>query len=145
VLAVSRGIGLAASAVLVVMLLFAVLRGRVEAITGMGTALGAVVLLGPVVHPWYLLWAAIPLAATRGLPRYRRFALAASAVLALLVPPTGADFQFRAFQLPMAIIAGIGILLVFLLVLRRHLAGQTGPDIDVLPGRAPVPAPHTTP
>lgn len=144
VLAVSRNIGLAASAVLVVLLLFAVLRGRVEPITGMGTALGAVVLLGPVVHPWYLLWAAIPLAATRGLPRYRRAALAASAVLALLVPPTGADFQFRAFQLPLAIVAGIGILLVVLLVLRRHLAGQSGPDIDVLPGRAPVPVPETS-
>jgi alpha-1,6-mannosyltransferase len=144
VLAVSRGIGLAASAVLVVMLLFAVLRGRVEAITGMGAGLGAVVLLGPVVHPWYLLWAAIPLAATRGLPRYRRAALAASAVLAVLVPPTGADFDFRAFQLPMAIAAGMGILLVVLLVLRHHLAGQTGPDIDVLPGRAPVPASDTT-
>jgi alpha-1,6-mannosyltransferase len=145
VLAVSRNIGLAASAVLVLLLLFAVLRGRVEPITGMGTALGAVVLLGPVVHPWYLLWAAIPLAATRGLPRYRRAALAASAVLALLVPPTGADFQFRAFQLPMSIIAGLGILLVILLVLRRHLAGQTGHDIDVLPGRAPVPVPGPTP
>ncbi|TQM45718.1 alpha-1,6-mannosyltransferase [Pseudonocardia cypriaca] len=145
VLAVSRNIGLAASAVLVVMLLFAVLRGRVEPITGMGTALGAVVLLGPVVHPWYLLWAAIPLAATRGLPRYRRAALAASAVLALLVPPTGADFQFRAFQLPLSIIAGIGILLVILLVLRHHLAGQSGHDIDVLPGRSPVPVPETTP
>jgi alpha-1,6-mannosyltransferase len=144
VLAVSRNIGLAASAVLVVMLLFAVLRGRVDAVTGMGTGLGAVVLLGPVVHPWYLLWAAIPLAATRGLPRYRRAALAASAVLALLVPPTGADFQFRAFQLPLSIVAGLGILLVFLLVLRRHLAGQSGPDIDVLPGRAPVPVPETS-
>lgn len=143
VLAVSRNIGLAASAVLVLMLLFAVLRGRVEPITGMGTGLGAVVLLGPVVHPWYLLWAAIPLAATRGLPRYRRAALAASAVLALLVPPTGADFQFRAFQLPLSIIAGLGILLVFLLVLRRHLAGQSGFDIDVLPGRSPVPGPET--
>jgi alpha-1,6-mannosyltransferase len=145
VLAVARGIGLATSAVLVGMLLIAVVRGRLDAVTGMGAGLGAVVLLGPIVHPWYLLWAAIPLAATRGLPRYRRFALAASAVLALLVPPTGADFNFRAFQLPMAIVAALGILLVVLLVLRSHLVGQTGPDIDALPGRAPVPAPETTP
>jgi alpha-1,6-mannosyltransferase len=144
-LAVARGIGLAAAGVLVVLLLFAVLRGRLDAITGMGAGLGAVVLLGPIVHPWYLLWAAIPLAATRGLPRYRRAALAASAVLALLVPPTGADFNFRAFQLPLAIIAGLGILLVVLLVLRRHVAGQTGADIDALPGRAPIPAPHPEP
>jgi alpha-1,6-mannosyltransferase len=45
----------------------------------------------------------------------------------------------------MAIVAGVAILLVVLLVLRQHLAGQTGPDIDVLPGRAPVPAPETSP
>jgi alpha-1,6-mannosyltransferase len=142
-LGVARGIGLAASAVLVGMLLLAVLRGRLDPITGMGAGLGAVVLLGPIVHPWYLLWAAIPLAATRGLPRYRRAALAASAVLALLVPPTGADFNFRAYQLPMAIVAALGILLVVLLVLRRHLAGQHGVDIDALPGRTPVPAPDS--
>jgi alpha-1,6-mannosyltransferase len=145
VLAVARGIGLATSAVLVGMLLLAVVRGRLDAVTGMGAGLGAVVLLGPIVHPWYLLWAAIPLAATKGLPRYRRLALAASAVLALLVPPTGADFNFRAFQLPMSILAGLGLLLLVLLLLRRHLAGQTGPDIDALPGRAPAPAPETTP
>jgi alpha-1,6-mannosyltransferase len=144
VLALTRGIGLAASAVVAGFLLLAVLRGRVDAITGMGTALGAVVLLGPIVHPWYLLWAAIPLAATKGLPRYRRLALAASGVLALVVPPTGADFQFRAFQLPLAIIAAIVILVLVLLVLRRQLSGQTGPDIDALPGRAPVPAPQST-
>jgi alpha-1,6-mannosyltransferase len=140
VLALARGIGLTASAVLVVLLLFAVLRGRIDAITGMGTGLGAVVLLGPIVHPWYLLWAAIPLAATQGLPRYRRFALAASGVLALCVPPTGADFNFRAFQLPLAIVAGLGMLALVLIFVRRSLAGQTGVDIDALPGRTPVPA-----
>src|SRR5690606_42116740 len=102
VLAVSRNIGVAASAVIVVMLLLAVLRGRVEPITGMGTALGAVVLLGPVVHPWYLLWAAIPLAATRGLPRYRRAALAASAVLPPPVPPPRPRLPLRALPAPLA-------------------------------------------
>ncbi|OLT12877.1 hypothetical protein BJF78_23380 [Pseudonocardia sp. CNS-139] len=139
VLALTRGIGLLASAVVVGMLLLAVLRGRVDAITGMGTALGAVVLLGPIVHPWYLLWAVIPLAATRGLPAYRRSVLAASAVLALVVPPTGADFSFRAFQLPLAILAALVLLVLVLVVLRRQLAGQTGVDIDALPGRSPVP------
>jgi alpha-1,6-mannosyltransferase len=138
VLGLTRAIGVTASAVVVALLLFAVLRGRVDAITGMGTGLGAVVLLGPIVHPWYLLWAAIPLAATQGLPRYRRFALAASGVLALVVPPTGADFQFRAFQLPLAILAALLMLAIAVLVMRRMLAGQSGADIDVLPGRAPV-------
>ena len=48
-----------------------------------------------------------------------RAVLAASAVLAVMVPPTGADFNFRAYQLPMAVLAGIGIALVALLWVRR--------------------------
>ncbi|MEN3266206.1 MAG: alpha,6-mannosyltransferase [Pseudonocardia sp.] len=145
VLLLTRGLGGLGAGILVVMLLLATLRGRVDPVTGMGTGLGAVVLLGPIVHPWYLLWAAIPLAATQGLPRYRRAALAASAVLALLVPPTGADFSFRAYQLPMAILAGILMLVLVLLVQRRQLAGQRGVDVDAWPGRVPTPEPERGP
>jgi alpha-1,6-mannosyltransferase len=120
------------SALLCLRLLFLVLRGRLDPVTGLGVGLGAVVLLGPVVHPWYLLWAAIPLAATRGMPRHRRAALAASALLAVMLPPTGADFAFRSFQLPLAILAGIAILLAALVIVRRELraagdAPQTQP------------------
>ncbi|NMI02279.1 polyprenol phosphomannose-dependent alpha 1,6 mannosyltransferase MptB, partial [Pseudonocardia acidicola] len=126
-LTITRGVGGLAAALVCCWLLLATLRGRVEPVTGLGAGLGAVVLLGPVVHPWYLLWAAIPLAATQGLPRYRRAALAASALLALMVPPTGADFAFRAYQLPMAIVAGALILLVAILVVRRRLLAEPEP------------------
>jgi alpha-1,6-mannosyltransferase len=121
-------------------------RGRVPAARGaagaarrgvrMAAGMGAVVLFGPVVHPWYLLWAVIPLAATKGLPIYRRTILAASAVLALFVPPTGADFNFRVFQLPLAIVAGLLMLVLLLAFQRYRLAGQQGVDIDALPGHA---------
>jgi len=121
VLTITRGLGGVLAALLCLRLLFLVLRGRLDPVTGLGVGLGAVVLLGPVVHPWYLLWAAIPLAATRGMPRHRRAALAASALLAVMLPPTGADFAFRSFQLPLAILAGIVILAVALLVVRREL------------------------
>ena len=143
-LVLTRGVGLAGAAVLVGMLLLATLRGRIDAVTGIGAGLGAVVLLGPVVHPWYLLWAAIPLAATRGLPRHRRAALAASAVLAVVVPPTGADFNFRAFQLPIAVAAALIMLFLVLAVQRRQLVGQSGADVDALPGRTPQPEPAAT-
>jgi alpha-1,6-mannosyltransferase len=143
VLTLTRAVGLAGAAVLVVMLLLATLRGRLDPITGTGAGLGAVVLLGPVVHPWYLLWAAIPLAATRGLPRHRRAALGASAVLALVVPPTGADFNFRAFQLPIAVVAALVMLFLVLWFQRRQLIGKTGVDIDALPGRMPDPRPES--
>jgi alpha-1,6-mannosyltransferase len=141
VLAVARGIGLTGAAIAAGWLLLSVLRGRLDAISGMAAGMGVVVLFGPVVHPWYLLWAVIPLAATKGLPVYRRFILAASAVLALCVPPTGADFNFRVFQLPLAMLAGIVMLVVLLAFQRSRLAGQHGADIDALPGHAPKPAP----
>ncbi|GAA1831270.1 polyprenol phosphomannose-dependent alpha 1,6 mannosyltransferase MptB [Pseudonocardia ailaonensis] len=130
-LTIARGIGGLAAALACGWLLWATLKGRVDPVTGVGVGLGAVVLLGPVVHPWYLLWAAIPLAATKGLPRYRRFALAASAVIAVVVPPTGADFNFRAFQLPLAIVAGIVMLLVALVWVRRDLRREQARDAAV--------------
>ncbi len=130
VLTLTRGLGGLAAAVLVAGLLLATLRGRLDPVTGMGVGFGAVVLLGPVVHPWYLLWTVIPLAATQALPSHRRAALAASAVLAVVVAPTGADFSFRAYQLPMAILAGIVILVIVLIAQLRQLAGQSGADVD---------------
>jgi alpha-1,6-mannosyltransferase len=142
VLTITRGLGGVAAAVVCAGLLLAVLRGRIEPVTGLGVGLGAVVLLGPVVHPWYLLWAAIPLAATTGLPQHRRGALAASAVLAVMVPPTGADFAFRAYQLPMAMLAGIVILLVaMVLVYRKVAAGSAEPALATLTGPPADPAP----
>jgi alpha-1,6-mannosyltransferase len=132
VLTITRGLGGIVAALLCLRLLLLVLRGRLDPVTGVGVGLGAVVLLGPVVHPWYLLWAAIPLAATRGMPRHRRAALAASALLAVMLPPTGADFAFRSFQLPLSIMAGIVILVVALLLVRRELRGAA-PAITAAP------------
>jgi alpha-1,6-mannosyltransferase len=137
-LAAARGIGLVGAAVAVGLLLLAVLRERLDAVSAMAAGMGAVVLFGPVVHPWYLLWAVIPLAATLRLPIYRRTILAASALVALFVPPTGADFNFRVFQLPLAIVAGLVMLFLLLAFQRHRLAGQRGVDIDALPGRAPA-------
>ena len=136
VLGLFRGTGLAIAGVICAVLLWKVYRGRLDPITGMAAGMGAVVLLGPVVHPWYVLWGLIPLAATQALPRYRRALLAASAVLALVVPPTGADFNFRPYQLPFALIAAFVIVVLILLEQRRLLAGQTGSDIRALPGRS---------
>ena len=61
------------------------------------------------------------------MPRHRRAALAASALLAVMLPPTGSDFAFRSFQLPLAILAGILILAVALLVVRRELRASGSP------------------
>jgi alpha-1,6-mannosyltransferase len=136
VLALSRSIGLATAGVICLLLLWRCWRGRVEPLTGIGVALGAVVLLGPVVHPWYLLWAAIPLAASASRPAFRITAVAASTALAVLVSPTGADFLFRAWVVPTAIIAAAITLVVPLLVVR----GRTPPlDAAFRIGQPPRP------
>jgi alpha-1,6-mannosyltransferase len=121
ILTLTRALGGVVAGLICLRLLIGTLRGQLDPVTGVGAGLGAVVLLSPTVHPWYLLWAAIPLAASYARIRFRRVAVAGSAIVALLVPPTGADFAFRAFQLPMAIIAGVVILLVALYPIRHRI------------------------
>ena len=73
VLGLTRGIGVVIIAIVVTWLLLAVFRGRLHPVGGLGVALGATVLLFPVVQPWYVLWAVIPLAAwatRRSLPQH---------------------------------------------------------------------------
>ncbi|HEX2297977.1 MAG TPA: polyprenol phosphomannose-dependent alpha 1,6 mannosyltransferase MptB [Pseudonocardiaceae bacterium] len=118
VLGLMRSTGLATSAVVCVLLMWRCWRGRLDPLAGLGVGLGAVVLLGPVVHPWYLLWAAIPLAASATHPVFRISATVASTVLALLVAPTGSDFLFRAWVVPTAIVAGAVLLVLPLLMVR---------------------------
>ncbi len=128
VVALARSTGLAAAGGVCLLLLWRCWRGRIEPVAGLGIALGAVVLLGPVVHPRYLLWAAIPLAASATHSAFKITATLASAVLALLVAPTGSDFLFRAWVVPTAIVAAAIILVVPLLVVR----GRTPPLATVL-------------
>lgn len=127
-LALVRAVGLVAAAGVCGWLLWGGFRGRVDPLTGLGVALGALVLLGPVVHPWYLLWGSIPLAATGAAEGYRRAAIVLSVALALLVPPTGQDFYLRAFVLFQAIAAAAVILAVPLLLLRGRLPARVLPE-----------------
>ncbi|MDD7937524.1 polyprenol phosphomannose-dependent alpha 1,6 mannosyltransferase MptB [Actinomycetospora lutea] len=121
VLDLTRAAGLGVAALVCVLLVFMVLNGRLHAVAGMGYGFGAVFLAGPVLHPWYLLWAVVPLAASVRNPRIRGFAVAVCAIVALLVPPTGADFSFRTYQLPMAITAAALLALVPLAVVRGRV------------------------
>jgi hypothetical protein len=57
-------------------------------VKALGLSLLAVVVLGPVVQPWYLLWALVPLAAVAG-ERLAVGLAVSSAVLCLLILPGG--------------------------------------------------------
>jgi alpha-1,6-mannosyltransferase len=64
-------------------------RGRPVSPAGLGIGLLAVVTLGPVIQPWYLLWGMVPLAAA-GPGRLRPLLVWVSTGLSLLVLPNGA-------------------------------------------------------
>lgn len=61
-LTITRGAGVALAAAFMVRMLFATYRGHIHAVGGLGVATFVMVILFPVVHPWYMLWAIVPLA-----------------------------------------------------------------------------------
>ncbi|TDV35326.1 polyprenol phosphomannose-dependent alpha 1,6 mannosyltransferase MptB [Actinophytocola oryzae] len=69
--------------------LVAVATGRWHPLTGLGVVFAAMLVTGPVVQPWYLLWAVLPLAASLRAERARRPLVLVSVAGALLLPPVG--------------------------------------------------------
>ena len=104
VLALTRAIGVLIIAVLVTWLLLAVLRGRLHPVGGLGVALGATVLLFPVVQPWYLLWAIIPLAAWATRPGFRDRGDRGHLIVGIFGPTANGD-RFALFQIVDATLA----------------------------------------
>jgi len=152
ILALTRATGVLIIAVLVSWLLLAVLRGRLHPVGGLGVAMGATVLLFPVVQPWYLLWAIIPLAAWATRPRFRIATVAVSLIVGIFGPTANGD-RFALFQILNATLASavIVVLLIGLTLNRlpwRYLPGSderySGEDLDTGPGADPSGLPPAT-
>jgi alpha-1,6-mannosyltransferase len=129
VLALTRGIGVFLIAVVVTWLLLAVLRGRLHPVGGLGVALGATVLLFPVVQPWYLLWAIIPLAAWATRPRFRAAAIVVTLVVGIFGPTANGD-RFALFQIVLATAASFVIVLLLIAVTYYRLPWRKLPNAD---------------
>ncbi len=99
-------------------------RRTIEPIQGLGIALGAFVLLSPVIQPWYLLWAALPLAASTGLSTYRRATVWLSAVFSVIIMPNGATIPV--FTIVQAVVVAAVVVGGALWMLRR--SGLPRPD-----------------
>ena len=148
VLTLTRTIGSLVSAAVGLRMLLAVRSGRLHPVGGLGITLGAIVLLFPVVHPWYLLWAAIPLAAWASAPVYRRVAVSVSAVIALLLMPNGAEFPpFVILQAALAAVAGaaVAVLLVQRRLPWREQLATVAPALRRPAERDPAPAAYPEP
>ena len=148
VLSLTRAMGVLSIAITVSWLLLSVLRGRLHPVGGLGVALGATVLLFPVVQPWYLLWAIIPLAAWATQPRFRIAVIAVTLIVGIFGPTANGD-RFALFQIIDATVASAVIvaLLIGLTLNRlpwRFVPGTgerySGQDLD--PEALPEPAPQ---
>jgi alpha-1,6-mannosyltransferase len=129
ILGLTRAIGVIIIAILVSYLLLAVLRGRLHPVGGLGVALGATVLLFPVVQPWYLLWAIIPLATWATRPGFRGTTIAITLVVGIFGPTANGD-RFALFQIIDATLASLIIVAILIAITYRRLPWRPLPDIN---------------
>jgi alpha-1,6-mannosyltransferase len=136
VLGLTRAIGVFTIAIIVTFLLLAVLRGRLHPVGGLGVALGMTVLLFPVVQPWYVLWAVIPLAAWATRPAFRTTTIVVTLVVGIFGPTANGD-RFTLFQILLAVVASTAIVLILIGLTYYRLPWRRLPDA----GPAQVEAP----
>lgn len=148
VLGLTRAMGVATIGVLVTWLLIAVLRGRLHPVGGLGVALGATVLLFPVVQPWYVLWAIIPLACWATTPRFRAASIVVTLVVGIFGPTANGD-RFTLFQILLAVVASLVIVLTLIALTYYRLPWRKLPEAgepqvpppDVVEPTLPAPQP----
>ncbi|MFD9697738.1 polyprenol phosphomannose-dependent alpha 1,6 mannosyltransferase MptB [Lentzea sp. NPDC059081] len=95
------------------------LRGGISQVTALGMMMSLIVVLGPVIQPWYLLWAVLPLAACLPAGPWRTRVAVLVGVFALLVPPLAGNFSGRVAELVTAYVVGIALVGAAYLLLRR--------------------------
>lgn len=137
VLGLTRAIGVLIITVMVGWLLLAVFRGRLHPIGGLGVALGVTVLLFPVVQPWYLLWAIIPLAAWATRTGFRVAAIVISLVVGIFGPTANGD-RFALFQIVDATLASTVIVAVLIALTYTRLPWRPLPAPQRAPDGQPV-------
>ncbi|APT82675.1 polyprenol phosphomannose-dependent alpha 1,6 mannosyltransferase MptB [Corynebacterium ammoniagenes] len=89
ILTVTRAVGVLAAAAFMVRMIFATYRGVMHPVGGLGVSTLVLVILFPVVHPWYILWAIFPLAAWANRLFFRYAVMIYSAVMSFVVLPRG--------------------------------------------------------
>nr|WP_231703146.1 polyprenol phosphomannose-dependent alpha 1,6 mannosyltransferase MptB [Tsukamurella asaccharolytica] len=115
ILGITRPIAAALAAVIVLRMLLATLSGRIHPVGALGISMAALVLLFPVVQPWYLLWAIVPLAAWATAPGFRLAAVIVSGVISVVLMPNGGEIEPY-------VIAKAGMSTVVLVALAIYLA-----------------------
>ncbi|MDQ1653484.1 MAG: hypothetical protein QOI35_2684 [Cryptosporangiaceae bacterium] len=127
-IAVARTVGTVLTGVAVAGLIWRAWRrsGDTRAVVlAAGGALLAVVVLAPAFHPWYLLWAALPLAASVTDPRAWRALAAASAALCFLVLPGG--FNLARVTVVPGVLLDLAVTVALAVAAAHYLRRPDGP------------------
>jgi len=85
----TRAVGVSISGFVMIRMLFATFLGRIHPVGALGVSTFVLVVLFPVVHPWYMLWAILPLAAWANRPVFRISAVLYSSLMSFFVLPRG--------------------------------------------------------
>lgn len=125
-LSTARMIGLLIGGFWVVRMLWASFRGRVHPVGGLGVATFFLVVFFPVVHPWYVLWAVMPLAAWANRSTFRVAVVAYSVILSYFILPRGLNLPpstVSVMYLMSALFSVVLIIIGWLLYQRRKTTG----------------------
>lgn len=88
-LVVTRAVGVFVAGGFTIRMLWATFRGSIHPVGALGVSMLVVVILFPVVHPWYMLWAILPLAAWANRIFFRRAVVGYSVFFSFIVLPRG--------------------------------------------------------
>lgn len=117
ILDVLNPVGTAAGGLIALFILWRCWKHGLDSILGLGIAIGIFVILSPVVQPWYLLWAAIPLAASTADPRYRKVTVAITGALSVTIMPSGAIIE--PLVIAQAVLVAVLVAAIFLFLMQR--------------------------
>lgn len=151
ILSITQPLALIVVAVVTLRMLVATYTGRVNPVGALGVSMAVLVLLFPVVQPWYLLWALVPLAAWATKPAFRVPAVGISAFVCIVGPmPNGGEYP--PLVIVQAALAVVGTIAVIFFLTRNRIpwlrekepdkpvvsvAGDTAAD-SVAPRSAPA-------
>ena len=102
---------------------------RINPVLGLGMAMMAFVLLAPVIQPWYLLWAALPLAAATADPRYRKATIWLTVLFSVTIMPNGATIPVYVI-VQAVVVAAVVVGSVYYSLRRAGLPATSPPPAD---------------
>jgi alpha-1,6-mannosyltransferase len=129
VLDVMQPVGTLIGSVIAVVLMWQCWQRRINPIFALGMAMGAFVLFAPVIQPWYLLWAALPLAASTADPRVRTATVWLTVLFSVTIMPNGATIPV--FVIVQAVVVAAVVVSAVFYGLRR--AGLPSAHVEPVP------------